>query len=305
MATGTPALLSREIAAKQPEYSRLAHGYNCWIARDTNDHFELAECLVRALAEPSRSEVGPRGRLFAAHVQSQCHFPQAIESAIRRAIDTHTGADSSATAGVQPDGLAGLLTVIRHKLETEAAARAIELTEAPDDSLEWYRAAGAALAAAGSPASGAEDLARLAVQLLSACREAPHDRDASLYRLHPDCPPWSDAAILACRPALVPQAHAERYAHDPLAALSGDPDARAAGQKLLVVLPFERMQAIKLFSLDPPAAAFVAGDGQRSIADIATQCDRAASQAAAQAEELFALGILALHPAPVPEGERQ
>ncbi len=298
MATGTPTLLSREIAAKQPEYSRLAHGYNCWIARDTNDHFELAECLVRALAEPSRSELGPRGRLFAVHVQSQCRFPQAIESAIRRAIDTHAGAGASAVAAVKSEGLAGLLSVIRHELEGEAAARAIELTAAPDDSVEWYRAAGSALVAAGSRASGAEDLARLAVQLLSACREVPHDRDSSLYRLHPDCPPWGDEAILACRPSLVPQAQAELYAQDPLAALTGDPDTTAGGPKLLVVLPFERMQAIKLFSLDARAAAFVACDGRRSIADIAAQFDFTSSQAAvAQAEELFALGILALRPA--------
>jgi hypothetical protein len=66
------------------------------------------------------------------------------------------------------------------------------------------------------------------------------------------------------------------------------------------------MQAIKLFSLDARAAAFVACDKQWSIADIATQFDCASSQAAvAQAEELFALGILALDPAPGSGGEQR
>jgi glycosyltransferase involved in cell wall biosynthesis len=270
MATGTPVLLSHEIAAKQPEHQRLAHGYNCWIVRDTNDHEEIAECLARALAEPLGAEVGRRGRLFVEHVQSECEFPQAFEAAIHRAVHADaSGAEDIAEASPS-DGLAPLLTAIHRKIEQ-----------------------------ADSPPSELADLARVANQLLSARDEAFVNRDGSLFRLSTECPAWSDEAAAVCRPTLVAGARAELYARDPIAMLAEDPSAGAAAETLVIVLAYAQPQAIKLFTLTGQAAAFVvACDGKRSIADIAAHVGWDSSAAArALAEQLLALGILALDPA--------
>jgi glycosyltransferase involved in cell wall biosynthesis len=270
MATGTPALLSNEIAAKQPEGQRLAHGYNCWIVRDSNDHEEIAECIARSLAEPIRDEVGRRGRLFAEHVQSECQFPQAFEAAIDRAIHRDgTGAADGAELS-RGDGLAPLLAAIHRTLEQ-----------------------------AGLPPRELADLSRLANQLTSVRDEATANRDSSLFRLDPECPAWSDEAVAACRPTLVAGARAELYTRDPIALLTEDPSAGAAAEALVIVLPYTQSQTIKLFTLTARAAAFVvACDGKRSIADIAARVGwDSPTPARALAEELLTLGILALDPA--------
>lgn len=269
MATGTPVLLSQEIAAKQQERQRLAHGYNCWIVRDTNDHEEIADCLARALAEPHSAEVGKRGRLFVEHVQSQCQFPQAFEAAIHHAVH----ADASGAAGVAEarpsDGLSPLLSAIHSKIEQ-----------------------------AGSPPAELSDLSRLANQLMGAQDEASANGDGSLFRLDPDCPAWSAEAAAAYRPTLVTGARAEFYPRDPIALLTADPSTIAA-ETLVIVLPYAQPQAIKLFTLTAQAAAFVVEcDGRRSIADIAARIGwDSPAPARTLAEQLLALGILALDPA--------
>jgi glycosyltransferase involved in cell wall biosynthesis len=269
MATGTTVLLSHEIAAKQPERQRLAHGYNCWIVRDTNDHEEIAECLARALAEPLRAEVGRRGRLFVEHVQSECRFPQAFEAAIHRAVHADASGAEDVAEASPSDGLAPLLTAIHRKIEQ-----------------------------ADSPPSELSDLSRVANQLLSARDEASVNREGSLFRLDTECPAWSDEAAAVCRPTLVAGARAELYARDPIAMLTEDPSAGAAAETLVIVLPYAQPQAIKLFTLTARAAAFVvACDGKRSIADVAARVGwDSPAPARALAEELFALGILALDP---------
>ena len=102
-----------------------------------------------------------------------------------------------------------------------------------------------------------------------------------------------------CRPTLVAGARAELYARDPIAVLAEDPSAGAAAETLVIVLAYAQPQAIKLFTLTGQAAAFVvACDGKRSIADIAAHVGWDSSAAArALAEQLLALGILALDPA--------
>ncbi|MDI1460760.1 glycosyltransferase [Catellatospora sp. KI3] len=276
MATGTAVLLSHEIAAKQPERQRLAHGYNCWIVRDTNDHEEIAECLALALAEPFRAEVGRRGRLFVEHVQAQCRFPQAFEAAIHRAVHPDaSGAEAEDVVEASPsDGLPPLLAAIRRKLEQ-----------------------------ADSPPAELSDLSRVADQLLSACDEASVSCDGSLFRLDTRCPAWSDEAAAGCRPSLVPGARAELYARDPIAMLTEDPSSDATAETLVIVLPYAQPQAIKLFTLTARAAAFViACDGTRSIADVGSRVGwDSPGPARALAEELSALGVLALN-APHPTG---
>ncbi|OBF34956.1 hypothetical protein A5724_16450 [Mycobacterium sp. ACS1612] len=268
MATGTPVLLSQEIAAKQQERQRLAHGYNCWIVRDTNDHEEIAECLARALVEPLCAEVGKRGRQYVDHVQSQCQFPQAFEAAIHRAIYSDTAGAEEVAEGQPSDGLSPLLNAIHRKIEQ-----------------------------ADSPPAELSDLSRLANQFMSAHDETSANGDGSLFRLDPDCPAWS-AKAAACRPTLVTGARAEIYPRDPIALLTAD-SSTVATETLVIVLPYAQPQATKLFTLTAQAAAFVvACDGNRSIAGIAAHLGwDSPDPARALAEQLLALGILALDPA--------
>ena len=89
LATGRPLLLSQEIAAKQPEAHRLAHGYNCWIVRDSTDHHEIARSLMQATSASRgwRSRWGPAVGRSRSTCSPWSGFPVAHEAAMRLAVD--------------------------------------------------------------------------------------------------------------------------------------------------------------------------------------------------------------------------
>jgi len=307
LASGRQAMMSLEIAAKQPEAHRLAHGYNCWVVRDSSDPDEIARWLRQALGDPTSAAIGARGRRLAEHVQAQGRFPEASEAALRQAVEgaSRTKGRRRVPATRVPGryGLLELLDLVRGEVTREAKRRRVRLPLAPVPGADWFRAAGDALASA-RPAPAAEQGIRLALQLFETRRDEAAPRGDGLFRLQAEGP-WQANALADHRPSLAPGATARTYPFSPLDALVGaGADLDGAGV-VVVVLPFSGLESVKLYVLSGPAAELVmASDGGRTLAQVGQRVRWEEGDPQRRtlelAEELFALGVLALAAPPVP-----
>ncbi len=303
LAAGRPALLSQEVAAKQPEGHRLAHGYNCWIIRDSTDHDEIARWLVHAIGDPSAVEVGARGRIFVEHVQSQCRFPAAYEKALQLAVGGLARVDSEreGTEGPGEHGLLDLLGLIRQEIAREAERCGMTLPEASTPGAEWFHAARSALAATRPSGSAAatEQVVRLALQLFEARQEDASPHGECLFRLHGDIPRWRVDDLVECTPSLTTGAIAQTYPSSPMDMVMGGDRDRGGPEVVVVILPFSTSQPVKVYVLSGPAAELVtACDGARTLSQLSHvlrwQDGDPLQNTLDLTEELFALGMLSV-----------
>lgn len=312
LAVGRPTLLSQEIAAKQPEAHRLVHGYNCWIVRDSADHDEIVRSLLHVIANPSALEVGVRGRVFAEYVQTQSRFPAAHEAAMQLAIDgvrPDEGAARAAHASGE-HGLLELLDTIRRRVSSEAALHGVTLPTGSTPEADWFRAAGAAFAAAraGGIPTRAEQAIQLALQLFETQRDVRASDGEGLFRLEADAPCWQGDEVAEYRPSLAPGVTARTYAGSPMDMLLGADQQQGESEVVVVVLPFSARKPVKLYVLSGPAADLVtASDGHRTLAGLTEFTGRGNGDSRQSilelAEALFALGVLQIA-APAASGTR-
>jgi glycosyltransferase involved in cell wall biosynthesis len=292
MATGVPAILSMEIAAKQPDAHRLAHGFNCWVVKDSSDERELARCIRQAVGVP-RSQIGARGRSFVEIVQERCEFPRAYERALEIAVSGEFPPPTQIGRGRRADGLQSLMSRVHGVLMGAIEGNGLDLPKGARDTPEWYHQVIERLPV-GDEHRTARLAAGLACQLLSTQLPGKPRPEQALFRAR-GAVPWDVGQALEYRLSLVEGARCTWYPEDPLVVLGARIDC--VEETLLVALPFTTRQSVRLFSLTKDAAAFVAlCDGARTVRQVGTAMgnkgDDAADLLGPLVLELFGLGIL-------------
>lgn len=283
MASGTPAVLSREIAEKQPDPHRLIHGYNCWIVEDATDSEALASCIRHALRDEGASEVGARAVDQVRRVQERCTFPEAYE----RAVFLATGKLSPATGSSGIRGRSALAPLLE-RVDAMLASAVHGVEEGTRDAA-WYAKVAVDLAARSHPSAFA---AQLAAQVVAVRESSPRGPATDLFR------GGTKGAFRACRlgdrvPRVAEGALVQPYGVRPLESLV-EGSARG-GPTTVVALPSGPRQPVRVLELQGLAAAIVeAADGRTAVDGLAPSLAGDGPSIQAMVERLHDLGVLAL-----------
>jgi glycosyltransferase involved in cell wall biosynthesis len=203
MAAGRLVVASAEVALKQPQAHRLAHGYNCLILPDAEDVGSLSATLQAALAHDDlREAIASRARRYAECLDTESEALDGVEQALRSAI--------AGEANRHGERLADSEEAVRGWL-TRLARAALTLGGTDDSSParesvgpQWFAQR---LARPDRPDGVLHDVLRFGAQLAAGlAREA---RLALLLRSSGPAVPGAEPV-----PRLSPGASVEHYSHD-------------------------------------------------------------------------------------------
>ncbi|HEX6502705.1 MAG TPA: glycosyltransferase family 4 protein [Terriglobales bacterium] len=134
-AAGTCAVLSGEIAGKQPFKKHLRNGHNVLLVDDPSDISRLSQTLEHALSDPERSRAIGQAGAQLLRVEHEDALGQAYEQIFTQTIDRHHRTSNSDVALSNPE------TKLSRFLETHMPASLRLLQDVmPDWLSEFYRA---------------------------------------------------------------------------------------------------------------------------------------------------------------------